>query len=115
MAFKLDPPYSLDNTPIYRTLDADGILGVANKNCTMRVHKDLTGEELEKVIDHERVHVEQIKKGDLDYDDNYMYWKGKKIKRSENMDGNPALKHEQESDNLAIQKRIKKKYYNGKF
>ena len=40
MGIKLKPPYKIDNTPIYRTLDEDGILGLANKNGTIRVHKE---------------------------------------------------------------------------
>ena len=118
MSFKLKPTppwYNLNemNTPVYRTLDEDGVLGLANKNGTIRVHKDLKGEQLNKVIDHERVHIDQIRRGDLDYDDDYMYWKGEKIKRSENMDGNSKLAHEKEANNKAIQKRVKRKS-NGK-
>ena len=40
MGIKLKPPYNIDNTPVYRTLDEDGILGLANKNGTIRLHKD---------------------------------------------------------------------------
>ena len=37
MAFKIAPFYNIDNTPIYRTLAEDGVLGIANKNGTIRV------------------------------------------------------------------------------
>ena len=30
-----------------------------------------------KVIDHEMVHIDQMKRGDLDYDNDNVYWKGK--------------------------------------
>tara|TARA_R100000656_G_C3860989_1_gene109876 strand:+ start:33 stop:380 length:348 start_codon:yes stop_codon:yes gene_type:complete len=114
MSFKLKPPYNIDSTPIYRTLEEDGVLGVANKNGSIRINKNLNNPiQIQEIIDHEKVHVDQIRRGDLDYDDDYMYWKGEKIKRSENMDGNPALTHEKEADNKAIQKRVKRKS-NGK-
>ena len=110
MSFKMKSPYNIDWTPVYRTLDEDGILGVANRNGTIRLHKDLScPKQIEEVVDHERVHIDQIRRGDLDYDDNYMYWKDKKIKRSEKMDGNPKLAHEKEASNKAIQKRVKNK------
>ena len=32
MAFKVKPPYSIDNTPIYFISEEDGTLGRANKN-----------------------------------------------------------------------------------
>jgi len=43
------------------------------------------------------VHVDQIKRGDLDYDDKYVYWKGKKYLRSKMKEGSPALAWEKEA------------------
>ena len=100
MSFKIKPPYKIDWTPIYRTLDEDGILGLANKNGTIRVHKDVRSPQLEDTIEHEKIHIDDIKKGLLWYDDDYMYYrenvkeKFKKTKRGPNMDGNPNLPHE---------------------
>jgi len=104
MSFKLKSPYKIDWTPIYRTLDEDGILGLANKNGTIRIHKDLRSPQMEATIEHEKIHVDDIKKGLLWYDDDYMYCREntkeefKKIKRGPNMDGNPNLPHEKKAN-----------------
>ena len=104
MSFKMKSPYNVDWTPIYRSLDDNGILGLANKNGTIRVNKNLTGKQLEETIAHEQCHIDDIKKGLLWYDDDNMYvrkntkdqWQT--IKRSEHMDGNPALDHEKKAN-----------------
>ena len=42
MAFKLtNPPYSSDNTPIYRVDMENGVLGKANKNGTIILNNNL--------------------------------------------------------------------------
>ena len=105
MSFKLKSFYNVDWTPIYRTLEEKGILGLANKGGTIRVHKDLIGEQLEETIKHEKVHIDDIKKGLLWYDDDYMYCrknvneKFKKIKRGHDIDGNSNLPHEKKANN----------------
>ena len=79
MAFKLKPFYDLNPVPIYRTLDEDGVLGVASKNGTIRIHKDVTDpKQLQDVINHELVHVDQMDPesddtGKFHYDNEYMY------------------------------------------
>ena len=41
MAFKLDnPPYSINNTPIYRVDMEDNVLGKANNNGTIILNKN---------------------------------------------------------------------------
>ena len=42
---------------------------------------NLTPVEREKTIAHEKKHVEDMKAGKLNYDDNYVYWNGKKYER----------------------------------
>ncbi len=99
MAFKINPPYSLDNTPIY-TVDLDNnVLGKANNNGTIIVNKNLDPNDLKKVIDHEMVHVDQFKRGDLNYDDKNVYWKGKTYPRSKMNEGSPTLAWEKEAYN----------------
>jgi hypothetical protein len=86
MAFKLtNPPYTLDNTPIYNANLEEGILGKANNNGSILINKDIKDpEQIKDVIKHENVHIDQMKRGDLDYDDCNVYWKGKKIFKSSN-------------------------------
>ena len=77
MAFKLKPPFPIDNTPVYNRELNYGVLGETVKNGAVIVNKKLNPEQIKKVVNHEKVHVEQFKNGDLDYDDKNFYWKGK--------------------------------------
>jgi len=98
MAFKLNnPPYNCDNTPIYNVDMEQGVLGKANKNGTIIINKDLDSSKREHVISHEKVHIDQIKRGDLDYDDNNVYWKGKKYSRAQMQEGAKNLPWEKEA------------------
>ena len=76
--FKINPPFQGDNTPIYATDLEEGVLGKANNNGTILVSDKITDpKERQSVIEHEKVHIDQIKRGDLDYDEDNVYWKGK--------------------------------------
>ena len=98
MAFKINPPYNVDWTPIYTSKIEDGALGKGNKNGTILVSEELhNNEDRESVIEHEKVHLDQIKRGDLDYDEKCVYWKGKCYKRSEMNEGHPNLPWEKEA------------------
>ena len=102
MAFKLNnPPYKLDNTPIYNVDLGEGVLGKANNNGTILINKDLNPNQIEKVVDHEMIHIDQFKRGDLDYDDNNVYWKGKTYSRSQMQEGAKNLPWEKEAYNKA--------------
>ena len=97
MAFKLTPPFAIDNTPIYHVDMEDGVLGKANNNGTIIISKDLDPNKREHVISHEMVHIDQMKRGDLDYDDNNVYWKGKKYSRAQMQEGAKNLPWEKEA------------------
>ena len=98
MAFKLDnPPYSSDNTPIYRVDMEDGVLGKANNNGTIILNKNLSADKEQEVVNHEMVHIDQMKRGDLDYDSKNVYWKGKKYSRSQMSEGAKNLPWEKEA------------------
>jgi len=43
------------------------------------------------------VHIDQMLRGDLDYDEKYVYWKGKKIPRSSMKEGSKNLPWEKEA------------------
>lgn len=91
MAFKLNPPYVIDNTPI-RLVDLEkGVMGRTNKNGVILVNKKLCEKDIQKVIAHEKVHVAQFKNGELDYDNHNVYWKGKQYKRTNINMGNRNL------------------------
>lgn len=98
MAFKLNnPPYSSDNTPIYRVDMENGVLGKANNNGTIVLNNKLSASQEQDVINHEMVHIDQMKRGDLDYDNKYVYWKGKKYSRSQMSEGAKNLPWEKEA------------------
>tara|TARA_B110000879_G_scaffold60295_1_gene84535 strand:+ start:372 stop:686 length:315 start_codon:yes stop_codon:yes gene_type:complete len=100
MAFKLNtPPYDNDSTPIY-SVDLGGmVLGKANNNGSILVDINIKPKDKEKVIDHEMVHIDQFKRGDLDYDDKNVYWKNKTYPRSKMQEGAKDLPWEKEAYN----------------
>ena len=58
---------------------------------------DIINHNEKDVIDHEMVHINQMKRGDLDYDDCNVYWKGKKYPRSTMKEGAKNLPWEAEA------------------
>ena len=98
MAFKLNnPPYKIDNTPIYHVNMEDDVLGKANNNGTIIINKDVDPSRLQDVINHEMVHIDQMKRGDLNYDDKNVYWKGKIYPRNKMNEGEKNLPWEDEA------------------
>ena len=97
MAFKLTPPFPIDNTPVYHVDMENGVLGKANNNGTIIINKDVPCDKAQDVINHEMVHINQMRRGDLDYDDKNVYWKGKTIPRSSIKEGAHNLPWEAEA------------------
>ncbi|MEK6265390.1 MAG: hypothetical protein N2B06_11585 [Clostridium sp.] len=98
MAYKMKMgKLSMDNTPIYQMDTEEGVMGQANKNGSIIVDKNLSPLEQEDVVRHEKVHLDQMERGDLDYDNDHVYWKGKKIPRSTMDEGNENLPWEKEA------------------
>ena len=91
-------PYSTDNTPIYNVDMEDGVLGKANNNGSITLNSKLKDpKQIDDVIEHEKVHLDQMKRGDLDYDDDNVYWKGKKYSRASMKEGAKNLPWEKEA------------------
>jgi hypothetical protein len=79
MAFKLKPPYKIDNTPIYRIGRDYSINGETKTNGSIIISDDISDpKQLENTISHEKVHVEQMKSGRLRFDSKNYIWMGKK-------------------------------------
>ena len=97
MSFKMDSPICTCNTPIYERNLEPGVMGEANNNGTILVNKNLSPLEKQKVVDHEMVHIDQMERGDLDYDNNNVYWKGKKYSRASMVEGAKNLPWEKEA------------------
>ena len=88
---------SLDKTPIKKVNLPKGINAEANNDGTILVDKKLRGSELKIAVNHEKVHLKQISRGDLNYDDKNVFWKGKKYLRSKMKEGDPNLPWEKEA------------------
>jgi hypothetical protein len=100
MAFKLkQSSINTDNTPIYNVDMDDNVLGLANNNGVILVNKNASPFEIRKnkTIEHEKVHLDQMKRGDLDYTDTHVFWKGKKYPRSKMNEGAKNLPWEKEA------------------
>jgi hypothetical protein len=91
-------PLNADNTPIYQVdMEDKSVMGMANNNGSIVVDKDLKPSEINCVIAHEKIHLEQMKRGDLNYDNNNVYWKGKKYPRQKMKEGAKNLPWEAEA------------------
>ena len=79
----------------------DGVQAEAHKDGTIAVDKsvDLNTKKGKEIVDNEKVHLEQMKRGDLNYDNKYVYWKGKTFLRSEINEGSKELPWEKEAYN----------------
>ena len=101
MGFKMKgSPYIKEeyNTPIMHVDMGDDTLGMATSNGTILVNKDIKDpKQKQDVIDHEMIHIKQIKDGRLDYDDDNVYWEGKKYSRSQMNEGAKNLPWEKEA------------------
>jgi len=83
MAFKLgEPPYNIDGPSVLFKDLGQGILGEANKNGTININSKLDPKFVEEVRGHEEIHIDQIRRGDLTYDDGNIYWKGRKYNKN---------------------------------
>ena len=91
-------PYSTDNTPIYNVDMEDGVLGKANNNGSITLNNKIKDpEQIDEVIDHEMVHIDQMNRGDLSYDNDTVTWKGKKYSRASMKEGAKNLPWEKEA------------------
>ena len=63
----------------------DGIAGEANNDGTIFINKNITkGSSLEAEVGaHEGDHMSRMEKGELDYSDNNVTWRGKKYERKD--------------------------------
>ena len=98
MSFKLTSPFKKHPTPIIHMSMEEGAMGRADKSGTIVLNKDMKKQEdIVNTINHEEVHIQQIASGDLDYDKEAMYFKGKKYPRSKMNEGAKNLPWEMEA------------------
>ncbi len=87
------------NTPIYHRDIDGGAIGMANDNGTIIIAKNLNPEKEQDVIKHEQVHLDQMERGDLSYDETSVTWKGKRYLRKNMDEGDKTLPWEKEAYN----------------
>ena len=63
------------NTPVFKKTLKGGILAEANNDGTIFIDKKLKGKGKKEAIEHEKVHMEQMAQGRLQYNDNEVTWK----------------------------------------
>ena len=83
MAFKLKPPYAIDWTPIYTVKDEPGVNARTWRNGVITINENITDPAQRiNTISHEKVHIQQIKSGKLDYDlkRGKIFWNQKEYK-----------------------------------
>jgi len=71
----IDKETSTYNTPVFKKNLEGGILGEANNDGTIFIDKSLKGKNKENAVNHEKVHLEQMAQGRLQYTDNTVTWK----------------------------------------
>ncbi len=101
MAKPITNKVKMGQTPVIRKDLEGGVIAEANNDGSIYVDKSVKkGSPLEKeAIAHEKVHLNQMKRGDLNYDDNNVYWKGKAYSRSSMNEGAKNLPWEKEAYN----------------
>ena len=85
---------------IKKELDG-GVVAEANNDGTIYLDKKIkkNSPKAKEAVAHEMVHMDQMARGDLNYDDNNVYWKGKKYPREIMNEGSKQLPWEAEAYN----------------
>tara|TARA_R110001606_G_scaffold82430_2_gene189030 strand:+ start:194 stop:502 length:309 start_codon:yes stop_codon:yes gene_type:complete len=92
MSFKLKAPFDKFPTPIVNMPMEKDVMGRADKRGNILINQDMTHQQdIIDTINHEEVHIKQLASGDLDYDENNVYWKGKAYPRSSFNEANKKL------------------------
>ena len=74
-----------------------GIEAEANREGTIYIDPSVPESRRKNTVDHEMVHIDQMRRGDLDYTNDTVTWKGKTVARQEIKEGESNLPWEQEA------------------
>ena len=87
--------------PVIKKDLEDGVIAEANNDGTIFLDKKVKNNSplAKEAIAHEMVHMDQMARGDLDYNDNNVIWKGKEYSRSKMNEGSKNLPWEKEAYN----------------
>jgi len=87
------------NSPIIKKDLGPNVHGETHNDGTIYINNRLSPVQQKIAVSHEKVHKHQIDRGDLSYDDNYVYWKGNKYPRKSMKEGAKNLPWEKEAYN----------------
>jgi hypothetical protein len=73
--FGINKEASTDSTPVFEKNLEPGIEAEANRDGTIFVKKGMSQKKINDAVAHEKVHLEQISQGRLNYDQNTVTWK----------------------------------------
>lgn len=88
---------STPETPIFIKKLDEGVQAEANNDGSIYIDPDTPDSEVKNAISHEKVHIDQMNRGDLNYDDENVYWKGKEYPRKNMKEGSKKLPWEKEA------------------
>lgn len=71
----IDEATSTHDTPVFKKNLDGGIMAEANNDGTIFVDASLSDKQKKEAVEHEKVHMDQMKQGKLQYDDNTVTWK----------------------------------------
>ena len=73
--FGINKEASTYSTPVFEKDLEPGIEAEANRDGTIFVKKGMSQKKINDAVEHEKVHLEQISQGKLNYDQNTVTWK----------------------------------------
>ena len=73
--FGINKEASEFGTPVFEKKLGDGIMAEANRDGTIFVQKGLSQKQINNAVAHEKVHLEQMAQGRLDYTNGDVMWK----------------------------------------
>ena len=73
--FGINKEASEHGTPVFEKKLDKGIMAEANRDGTIFVQKGLSQSKINSAVEHEKVHLNQIAQGKLNYDNNSVMWK----------------------------------------
>ena len=103
--FGMNEEASEYGTPVFEKDLEPGIMGEANRDGTIFVKKGLPQKQINEIVEHEKVHLQQMGQGRLDYDNETVTWKpntktpARVYKRENMMEGAKNLPWEKEAYN----------------
>ena len=95
----IDQELSSYDTPVFMKKLEDGVLAEANKDGTIFMDPATPAKKRKDVVKHEMIHKNQILRGDLQYSNDNVYWKGKIYNRKSMEEGAGKLPWEKEAYN----------------